>query len=243
MLKVEELSIAFRRYRGFWRQEEQLYLEDISFDLSASEVLAVIGASGAGKSLLAHGLMGLLPDDAIRRGKVFLRGQKITQLGAQIGLVAQEVSYLDPLATIGAQQKWAQRRHQKALALQDFNLPSNAYPHEISGGMARRVMIALAGKPEVLIADEPTSGLDEHCSAQVLRHLRAHADEGGAVLLISHDLRAILPFADRVAVLVEGRLCGLERASAFTGDGAGLQSPQARAFWRALPENGFLSDA
>ena len=245
MLKVEKLSLGFRRYSGLWRQEEVSLLSQISFDLSQGEVLGCIGASGAGKSLLAHAIMGLLPPNAFCSGRVTLFGRPISfaKFGRDIGFIAQDISHLDPLAKIGAQHKWAQKRHGQALSLKDFDLDGRLYPHELSGGMARRAMIALAGKPKLVIADEPTAGLDPQARRFVLQHLRAHADSGGAVLLIGHDLMAMLPFVDRIAVLDEGRLCALEVGSAFRAKGDALQSPKARAIWLALPDNDFVTDA
>nr|WP_201742154.1 AAA family ATPase [Mangrovicoccus ximenensis] len=123
--------------------------------------------------------------------------------------------------------------------------PCRDYPSQLSGGMARRVLLAMAasGAPDLLVADEPTAGLDPENRDTVLRLLRDHAGAGGAVLLITHDLKAALPFADRVAILDEGRMSGLEPAAAFRGDGGFLTSGHARALWRALPENGFRADA
>ncbi|WP_290685138.1 AAA family ATPase, partial [Haematobacter sp. UBA3484] len=117
-------------------------------------------------------------------------------------------------------------------------------PHALSTGMARRVMLAaaLAQEAGLIVADEPTAGLDPHHRDVILDRLRAEADRGAGVLLITHDLSAALARADSVAVLEGGALVGVEPARAFAGAGEGL-SPAARRLWCALPENGFLTDA
>ncbi|MDH2327412.1 ATP-binding cassette domain-containing protein [Cereibacter sp. SYSU M97828] len=222
MLTIAHLSVSFRRYRGF-RQVEVPALSGIDLHVAAGEVVGVIGASGAGKSLLAHAILGVLPPNAILRGRID---------ACAAGLVPQQVSHLDPLARIGRQVRWAGGSAPDALA--------PLYPHQLSGGMARQAMlaIALARQPRLLVADEPTAGLDPDAGAGVLDGLRRHAVGGGAVLLISHDLNAALRICNRVVLLDEGRVRGIEDARAFCGDGAGL-SPHARALWHALPENGF----
>lgn len=222
MLTIRGLSVSFARYRGF-RRVEDTALSGIDLCLRAGEVVGVVGSSGAGKSLLAHAILGVLPPNAVQRGTIHAE---------RAGLVPQRISHLDPLARIGQQVHWAGGIAPKALA--------PLYPHQLSGGMARQALLAIATAraPRLLVADEPTAGLDPSRRAEVLAHLRRHADAGGAVLLISHDLIAALPICDRVALLEDGRMRGIEDARAFCGDGAGL-SPHARALWRALPENGF----
>ncbi|MFJ1293475.1 ATP-binding cassette domain-containing protein [Paracoccus yeei] len=176
--------------------------------------------------------------------------------GRRIALMPQQVSHLDPLARVERQIAWAARRAgsragaggHAARRLADLGLAAGTgrlFPNQLSGGMARRVLLAAAtgGAPDLLVADEPTAGLDPDCRDTVLRLLRERAAAGGAVLLITHDLHATLPFADRVAILDEGRLCGVEAARDFQGDGAALTAAHARLLWRALPENGFRVDA
>ncbi|WP_136684287.1 ATP-binding cassette domain-containing protein [Falsirhodobacter xinxiangensis] len=255
MLNVENLGIGFSRYTGLLRQEEMTRLSGVSFDLCEGEVLAVIGGSGAGKSLLAHALLGLLPPNATLRGTMSFRGRSMTPYpaslrGRRIALMAQQVSHLDPLARLGAQTRWAARRTGAAKVpdLQTLGLGPETcrlYPGQLSGGMARRALFALAGvgQPDLLIADEPTAGLDPENRDRLLALLQAHAHRGGAVILITHDLMPALPVADRVMILDEGHMCGFESSRDFKGDGMALTSPYAHALWRALPENAFLTDA
>lgn len=243
MLEVSGLSIAFRRYSGLFRQREQTCLTGVSFDLRAGEVLAVIGSSGAGKSLLAHAILGVLPPNAVMRGTV--------RRTARPTLLPQSTAHLDPLASAGRQiaraADRAGRRAPLPAALAGVGLSAQVAPlrpHQLSTGMARRVMLAaaLAQEAGLIVADEPTAGLDPANRDAILDRLRAEADRGAGVLLITHDLGAALARADRVAVLEGGALCCVEPARAFRGDGTDLSEP-ARHLWRALPENGFLSDA
>ncbi|MTH78386.1 ATP-binding cassette domain-containing protein [Paracoccus aestuariivivens] len=258
MLTIRDLSVGFRRYRGLFRHEETSRLSGLNLTLDAGEVLAVIGGSGAGKSLLAHAILGLLPPNAVLRGKLAFRGQALNPVyppalrGRKIALIPQQVSHLDPLARTGAQMSWAARRSGSAAdttaRLAALGLPpqvAQLFPDQLSGGMARRVLLAMAeaGAPDLLIADEPTAGLDPENRDAVLRMLGEHARRGAGILLITHDLKSVLPIADRVAILDEGRMRGIEFPRNFTGRGAELTSSYARDLWRALPENGFLTDA
>lgn len=258
LLVVEDVSVAFRRYDGLVRQREIVALDGLSFGVKRGEVLALVGASGAGKSLLAHALFGILPGNARVSGRIILDGQDLVDAnrgafcGRRMGLVPQSLSHLDPLVRCGRQLAWAARRSGRrrtaseiAALLQRFGLEpavAAAFPHQLSGGMARRLMLAMAaaGDPDLVVADEPTSGLDPDNALVVLRHLRSLADGGKAVLLITHDLTQILSFADQVAILQSGRLVDIEPASAFAGDGSALGSSYARALWQAMPQNAFI---
>jgi peptide/nickel transport system ATP-binding protein len=210
-------------------------LEDIGFGIRAGEVLGVVGESGSGKSMLALSIMGLLPD-SIRRvsGAVRLLGDDLTRgtpaawrarRGREMAMVFQEpMSSLNPVMRIGTQIEEVLRRRRglpaaaatrRAIELLDrVEIPSPqrrmlAYPHELSGGMRQRVMIAmaLAAEPRLLIADEPTTALDVTIQAQILDLLRTlQRDTGMALMLITHDLGVIAEMADRVMVLYAGRV-------------------------------------
>jgi peptide/nickel transport system ATP-binding protein len=263
MLTIDCLSLDFRRYSGFARYTHVRGLGEISLSLQRGEVLAVVGASGGGKSLLAHAIMGHLPPNAVTSGTILLDGKPVDQAerqalcGNRFALVPQSISHLDPLVRSGRQIGWAARRGGRSArqsaaavpaALDRFGLPqasARAFPHQLSGGMARRVLLAMAtaGNAELVIADEPTCGLDAHNAQTALRQLRALADGGKAVMLITHDLVSALPFADRVAILRDGQLAALEGAAAFAGTADRLVSPYARALWQALPQNHFTAQA
>lgn len=257
LLEVDHFSLSFTRYDGLVRQKRIEALHDLSFDLARGEVLALVGASGAGKSLLAHAIFGILPPNAISSGALRLNGAELDQKtlpklrGRRMGLVPQSVSHLDPLVRCGRQLAWAAERSggraeggDIAGALAQFNLDagvSKLFPHQLSGGIARRVMLAIAtiGKPDLVVADEPTSGLDPDNGQVILTALREQANGGRGVLLITHDLAQAVPLADRVAVLNGGRLVGVEEAKDFADQGHDLVSPYARALWQAMPQNQF----
>jgi peptide/nickel transport system ATP-binding protein len=259
MLQINQLNLQLPHYRKWWRREWATCIEDVTFDVQPAEIHAVIGASGAGKSLLASTIMGLLPEGAKATGQLYFDGNLLTSehqqrlRGRQLALIPQSLNALDPLVRSQRQVSWAARRvgnpHTVAWqlareALSHYQLDRDAqrrYPHELSGGMARRVLTAMAhvSRANLIIADEPSVGLDPQQRNRVLAALKALALEGKAVILITHDLRHALPIADRVTLMRQGRSVETTQASAFQGQGEQLQSTYARALWQALPNNAF----
>jgi len=259
LLSVRDLSITFVQYERGLRRRHLEVVTGLDLEADAGELVAVVGASGSGKSLLAHALVGVLPDNAVERGRVTYDGAPLDARrrealrGREIALVPQSVAHLDPLARVGRQARRAAELAGAAdpaaaarAAFRRLGLGAEAdrrYPHELSGGMARRVLTATAtvGTPRLVLADEPTPGLQPELVAETLRGLRALADGGAAVVLITHDLLAALTVADRVAVFYAGSTVEVAPAAAFAGDGSGLAHPYSRALWRALPANGFAA--
>ncbi|MCV0380472.1 ATP-binding cassette domain-containing protein [Nitratireductor sp.] len=257
LLSFSGFGLSFRRYHGLLASCETPVLNDIAFTIGRGEVVALVGASGSGKSLIAHAAFGILPPNARMLGSIRLDGQPVDERtlpalrGRRMALVPQSISHLEPLARCAKQLRWAARRagrptDRETLArhLEAFGLDGDAakaFPHQLSGGMARRMMMAIAtvGDADLLIADEPTSGLDDGNAEIVLSKLRGLADQEKGVLLITHSLAAALPYADRVCLIRNGRMEGEEAACAFDGAGEGLRSAYARALWQALPQNGF----
>jgi peptide/nickel transport system ATP-binding protein len=257
LLDVRDLSIAFEQYRSGLHRVRLEVVAGLDLTADAGQVTAVVGASGSGKSLLAHAVLGVLPHNAHVSGEIRYDGARLdaarqaTLRGRDIALIPQSVAHLDPVARVGAQSRRA-----AALAGHDdpagaaraayerLGLPAGTerrYPHELSGGMARRVLTATAtiGSPRLVIADEPTPGLHADVVTETLRGLRALADTGAAVVLITHDIERGLEIADRVAVFYAGTTVEVTPASSFTGDGHRLAHPYTRALWQALPANGF----
>jgi len=210
-------------------------LSEVSLTMRASEVLGIVGESGSGKSMLALSIMGLLPHPiTVRRGRVLLKdcdllqlpGQQMRSLrGKDIAMIFQEpMTSLNPVMRVGTQIVEVLRWHlalqgtaarKEAIALlrrvemPDAERQIDAYPHELSGGMRQRVMIAmaLAGRPRLLIADEPTTALDVTIQAQILELVRKLQRESSmSVMLITHDLGVIAEMCDRVAVMYAGRV-------------------------------------
>ncbi len=228
LLAARELTVRFRTEDG-----PVLAVDDVSFDLDEREVLAIVGESGCGKSVTAMALTGLLPSSATVSGSVRLRGTELAGLsdrklrdirGRQVAYIFQEpMTSLNPVLTIGRQIGEVLRRHEGAsraqarrraaelLDLVGIPLPDRRlgeYPHQLSGGMRQRAMIAMAVacQPALLVADEPTTALDVTVQAGILDVLRTLRDEtGAAVLLITHDLGVVADIADRVVVMYAGR--------------------------------------
>lgn len=259
LLEVDHLTVSFTQYDRGLRRREVAAVVDMSLDVRAGEVVALVGASGAGKSLLGHAVLGLLPPNATQGGRVLWRGEEVDPAarrglaGREVALLPQALSHLDPTATVGAQLRRAARlagvprsqaRRVATEALLAQGLETSVlrrHPHQLSGGMGRRVLtgIALIGDPALVIADEPTPGLAPESVTAVLQRLRGLADEGRGVLLITHEISGALAVADRVVVVDRGRTLEEAPASAFTGDGDLLTHPYTRALWQALPANGF----
>jgi peptide/nickel transport system ATP-binding protein len=230
VLSVRNLKVEFPTRRG-----TLVAVDDISFDIGPGEVLGVVGESGAGKSLTGAAIIGLLePPGRIAGGSVQLKGNRIDNLapaqmrqlrGKRIGMVFQDpLTSLNPLYRVGEQLIETMRTHldlserearARAIALlnevgiQGAERRIDGYPHEFSGGMRQRVVLALAlcAEPELVIADEPTTALDVSIQAQIIQLLKKLCRERGtAVLLITHDMGVIAETADRVAVMYAGRI-------------------------------------
>ena len=230
VLSVRNLKVEFVTRRGILRA-----IDDISFDIAAGEVLGVVGESGAGKSLTGTAIIGLIdPPGRIAGGEVLLQGSRIDNLpkeamrkirGKRIGMIFQDpLTSLNPLFRISEQlvetiqthtDMNAQQARERAIGLlTEVGIPApekriDSYPHEFSGGMRQRVVIALAlaAEPELIIADEPTTALDVSVQAQIITLLKKLCRERGtAVMLVTHDMGVIAETADRVAVMYAGRI-------------------------------------
>ena len=233
LLEVKNLRVEFPTRHG-----TLLALDDISFTIAPGEILGVVGESGAGKSLTGAAIIGLLePPGRIAAGQVLLDGRRIDQLdadamrkvrGKQIGAVFQDpLTSLNPLYTVGRQLvetiqthlplNAAQARERAIELLRQTGIPApeariDQYPHQFSGGMRQRVVIALAlaAEPRLIVADEPTTALDVSIQAQIIALLRHLAREkGAAVMLVTHDMGVIAETCDRVAVMYAGRIAEL----------------------------------
>ena len=252
LLQVEHLSISFTQYDQGTRRRSLSVIQDLSFAIRPGQVVAVVGSSGSGKSLLAHGILGILPYNSHMEGSIRYQGAPLTQQraealrGREIALVPQGVTYLAPLMEVGPQIRKGRRdsaaRARSRAVLKRYGLgeeTESRYPFELSGGMTRRVLIAtaVAETPELIIADEPTPGLDARAAGRILGHFRELAEEGAGVLLITHDLELALTIAHRVLVLYAGET--VEEADAADFPAGRLRHPYTSALWNALPANGF----
>ena len=230
LLQVKNLVVDFPSRKGTLRA-----LDDISFDIAPGEILGVVGESGAGKSLTGAAIIGLLePPGRIGGGEILLEGQRIDNLpyaqmrairGRKIGAIFQDpLTSLNPLYSVGRQLietitthlplNARQARARAIELLQDTGIPAaeqriDHYPHQFSGGMRQRVVIALAlaAEPKLIVADEPTTALDVSIQAQIITLLKTICkDRGAAVMLITHDMGVIAETCDRVAVMYAGRI-------------------------------------
>jgi len=260
LLEVSGLEVEFRSRRG-----AALVLNGVDFHLDAGETLCVVGESGCGKSMTALALLRLIPSPPghIRAGSVKLRGEELLQAsdgrmrevrGNRISMIFQEpMTSLNPVFTVGDQIGETLRLHmglepkqarERAIEmLRQVGIPAperrvDEYPHQLSGGMRQRVMIAmaLACRPDILIADEPTTALDVTVQAQIFDLLRElQAERGTAILLITHDIGAVAEMADRVMVMYAGRVVEQGSAERVLG---GARHPYTRALIECLPELG-----
>ena len=230
LLQVKNLVVEFPNRRGTLRA-----IDNISFNIAPGEILGVVGESGAGKSLTGAAIIGLLePPGRIASGEVLLEGLRIDNLsndqlrhirGRKIGAIFQDpLTSLNPLYSVGKQLTETIQAHlpvsnaearKRAIALlKDTGIPAaeqriDHYPHQFSGGMRQRVVIALAlaAEPKLIVADEPTTALDVSIQAQIISLLKNICkDRGAAVMLITHDMGVIAETCDRVAVMYAGRI-------------------------------------
>jgi ABC-type glutathione transport system ATPase component len=273
LLQVEDLSIGFTMYEGkrTGRRFSPI-IEGLNISVHNGEMVALVGASGSGKTLLADAIMGLFEPNATVTGTIWFDGVQQSAAGLAalrgkpngIALVPQSITSLDPLMRINKQLDNHATSHLKfpssggvaspkamtgwsraattpnGTLLTRYNLApavTRLYPHQLSGGMARRVLLltALTSQPRLLIADEPTPGLDPALAHTALEDLRAFADEGGGVLLITHDIELALQYAHRIAIFKEGTVVEETSSTAFNQNQ--LQNPYSRALHRALHDD------
>lgn len=253
ILEIENLTVSFEQYGKGFRKTRLPVIRDLSVSVCAGEMVAVVGSSGSGKSLLAHSILGILPYNASLGGSIRYDGEELTKerkkelRGNEIVLVPQSVAFLDPLMKIGPQirkgKKDAASKERLDGIFEGYGLAKEVeelYPFELSGGMNRRVLVstAMMGNPRLVIADEPTPGLHMKMVRRVMSHFRELADKGAGVLLITHDLEQALEVADRVVVFYAGTTVEDAAVGDFDREEK-LRHPYSKALWRALPQNGF----
>jgi peptide/nickel transport system ATP-binding protein len=256
LLSVRDLHVVFDTRHG-----PLTAIDHVSFDIRAGEILGVVGESGAGKSLTGTAIIGLLDSPGrIAAGEIWLDGARIDKLppdamrkvrGRQIGAIFQDpLTSLHPMLTIGAQLTETIQTHfpldaraARATALEllkEVGIPAaetriDHYPHQFSGGMRQRVVIALAlaGKPALIVADEPTTALDVSIQAQITTLLkRLCRDHGASVMLITHDMGVIAETADRVAVMYAGRIVETGPVESVTRE---PRHPYTRGLMASIP--------
>lgn len=253
ILKIEDLVVTFSMYKSHGFGKERLeVIHSLSLDVHEGEIVAVVGSSGSGKSILASSILNLLPQNAAVQGKIEYRGMSVTAervkklCGKEIAFIPQSVDYLDPLMKVKKQVQgiYGNSKIQEEL-FEKYGLGldvGDKYPFQLSGGMARRVLIcgAMMQNPSLIIADEPTPGLSMELAMETLKEFRKMADEGTAVLLITHDIDLALEVADRVAVFYAGAIVEIAPTENFMRGKSALRHPYSKAFIDALPQNDFM---
>ncbi len=256
ILKVNNLGITFSQYTKGLKREDLKVISNLDIELYEGEILAIAGSSGSGKSLLANAIFGILPDNATLEGELYFKGQKLSQQdkerirGKEIALIPQSVNYLDPVLPVGKQigisVKYKEAREQETeRLLQKYGLKKEVagyYPFQLSGGMARKVLLAtaLAYDAKVILADEPTPGLDDASLDEVLKDFRVLAEEGRGILMITHDIEAALRIADKVAIFYAGTTLEVAKVQNFDYKGDRLRHPYTKALNKARPDNEFI---
>lgn len=254
ILKASNVSISFKQYTKGLGTRTLTPVKSLDIEICSGKILAVVGASGSGKSLLAHAIMGILPANATVQGEMRYKGIPITSdsirrfRGTEIAFIPQSVNYLDPLMKVGPQVKIGLPRDRasqvQAELFNRYGLSPEAgglYPGQLSGGMLRRVLFATSVRDNIklVIADEPTPGIHPEALKAILDELRRFADAGMAVMLITHDIVSALTVCDDVTVFKQGSIVETAPAKSFSGAGDLLKTRYARQLWRSLPQNDF----
>ena len=246
LINVSNISISFTQYVKGLNQRELKVITDLTLDIKEGEIVAVLGSSG-------------LPQNANLSGTMMYKGEVLTEelkqklRGDEIALIPQSVNFLDPLMKVSDQvigecvdeEEEKEKRAKQRAIFEKYNLSEEVddmYPFQLSGGMARRVLVstALLSNPKLVIADEPTPGLDEKSVEETLNHLRQMSAENVGVLLITHDIDAALKVANRIAIFYSGYVIEIANADDFSGDGENLLHPYTKSLYKALPHNGFV---
>lgn len=254
LLDVSDLSVSFRMYDTKLEHIDLQVISNLSISVDEGEILAIAGSSGSGKSLLAHAILGLLPNNASVKGVIKYKGEYLTAQhqkklkGKELALVPQSIAYLDPLMKVSKQVR-GEGKGSSIIAAQKeifkrFGLAEETeqlYPFQLSGGMARRVLVSTAviTDASLIIADEPTPGMHIQQAMETLKVFREFADEGKGVILITHDIDLAINFADKIAVFYAGTTVEETFAADFKRGEESLRHPYSKALWRALPQNGF----
>lgn len=252
ILDIKNMNISFFQYEKGLKRRKLNVVRDLDLELRKGEIMAIFGASGSGKSLLVHAILGLLPYNGFYEGEVFYKGQDLDDKllekvrGRKIFFIPQTINSLNPLLKTAKQARMTLARSEykkQEQVYRDFGLTDEVnkmYPFELSGGMARRVLVsdAILSDAELIIADEPTPGMDKKATDEIISYFKNLKNQGKTSLIISHDINMALALADRIAIFYDGRIIEVADRSDFEKEGAGLKNPYSRMLIRALPENG-----
>ena len=251
ILEVKNLNIGFNMYDKLLNQKLHQMIFDLNVTIKKGEILAIAGSSGSGKSLMAHAILGILPKNTVVSAEIKFKNEivdenRLSQLrGKEITFVPQSIAYLDPLMTIEDQLMRKDINKQDFFKVMDTlgftKADLGKYPFQLSGGMARRVLIAntILSKADLIIADEPTPGLSLDLAIEVLNHFRNMANDGKGILLITHDIDLVCNIADRMSIFYGGHILETLNTKDFLKGEKYIRHPLTKAFWKALPQNDF----
>ena len=256
ILEVKNLNVAFDQYTRGLRRRRLDIIKNLSLDVREGEIMAIFGASGSGKSLLASAILGLLPYNGFSEGEILYKGQILDEnllekvRGREIFFIPQSITSLNPLLKTKDQARMTLKREdypKQREVYESFGLGSHVddmYPRELSGGMARRVLVsdAILSGADFIIADEPTPGMDKKATDEIVGYFKKMKEAGKTLLLISHDINMALACADRIGIFYEGEIIEVGERAAFDNKGAGLINSYSKRLIRALPENGMDLD-
>lgn len=257
LLNVSNISISFFQYSKGLKKTVLHVVKEVDLDVGEGEIVAILGSSGSGKSLLAHAILGILPANSLLEGEMRYSGKILDQKlkeelrGDEIALIPQSVDFLDPLMKVGDQvigdiedDEKEEKRKEMIKIFKNYNLRENVadlYPFQLSGGMTRRVLFStsMINNPKLVVADEPTPGLDEKSLEETLNYLKTMANEGKGIILITHDIQTAVKVADKIVIFYSGYVIEVNRTKNFSGNGDKLLHPYTRALYKSLPQNGF----
>ena len=254
LLEVNNLSISFTQYVQGLNRHDLNVISDLTIDVNEGEIVAVLGSSGSGKSLLAHSILGILPYNAHVTGEIKYGGNVLNQelkeklRGKEICLIPQSVNFLDPLMKVSEQaigeckdeKEHAEKKIKQREIFAKYGLDESVddlYPFELSGGMARKVLLstALIGDPKLLIADEPTPGLDKKSVEETIADIKNLKENGKSVLLITHEIDVALKTADRIAIFYSGYVIEINNVENFRNADNLLHPYTGCPYWENCP--------
>ena len=257
LLEVNNLSISFTQYVQGLNRHDSKVISDLTIDVNENEIVAILGSSGSGKSLLAHSILGILPYNANVTGEIKYKDKILDQSlkeelrGKEICLIPQSVNFLDPLMKVSEQaigeckddKEHEEKKIRQREVFSKYGLDESVddlYPFELSGGMARKVLLstALINNPNLLIADEPTPGLDKKSVEETILDIKNLKEQNKGVLLITHEINVALETADRIAIFYSGYVIEINTAENFK-NAENVLHPYTKALIESLPENGF----
>ena len=255
LLEMNELSVSFEQYTKGLKKRVIDVVNNINLEVNENEIVAIFGTSGCGKSLLAHAILGLLPDNAIVSGTISYKGKELNKemieelRGNEFGFIPQAITSLNPLMKIKDQAFIDPKNKEEyelelRKGLKAFDLSEDVlelYPHELSGGMARRILVILSclNHAPVMIADEPTPGMDDACLNEFVSYFKEYKKNGGTAVIISHDIKTMLKLADRIAIFHDGTIIEVIDRKDFTMDGSHVEHEFTKKLLQALPKTCF----